>query len=201
MIPVMKDMEVVRGVIARIDGLLLSGGQDICPRIFGEETMVGIREMDYDRDLMELELAREAKKVRMPILGICRGIQLLSVAFGGTIYQDIFNQVSGCLDHTQKATKRVNTHTVKVIEASRLFEIVGDETVWVNSNHHQAIKDMPDGFITSAKANDGIIEAIEKPDYPFLLGVQWHPEGTWEHDEVSRKIFSALIEAARKKMA
>ncbi len=198
LIPVMEDLEAARAVVSRIDGLFLTGGPDISPRLFGEEPKVGIREMDYDKDLMELELVREAERAGMPILGICRGIQLISVAFGGTLYQDIFTQVSDCLDHNQKAAKRVNTHTIKVTKTSKLFKIVGAETVWVNSNHHQAVKDLPPGFVTSAVANDGIVEGIERPDYPFLIGVQWHPEGTWAHDEVSRNIFAALVEAARR---
>ena len=200
LIPVLKHPEMTTAVLGRIDGLVLTGGRDICPRFFGEEPRVGIREMNYDRDAMELELTRGAEKLGIPILGICRGIQLICVAFGGTMYQDIYSQMSGCLDHNQKASKRTNTHTVKVIEGSRLYEIVKSEVVWVNSNHHQAIKDMPQGFVTSATASDGIVEAIERPDNPFLVGIQWHAEGTWVYDEASRKIFTALVESARVKM-
>ena len=197
MIPVFKDLEATRAVLARIDGLFLTGGKDVCPRLFGEEPIVGIRGMDYERDLMEIELTREAERLDMPILGICRGIQVISVAFGGTLYQDIYTQVPGCLDHNQKAIKGTNTHTVRVVSGSGLSKILKSGTAWVNSNHHQAVKDLPPGFVTSATANDGIIEAIEKPDHPFLLGIQWHAEGTWMHDEASRRIFSALVEAAR----
>ena len=200
MIPVFKDLEATRAVLDRIDGLLLTGGRDVCPRFFGEEPIVGIGEMDYERDLIEIELTRQAERLDMPILGICHGIQVISVAFGGTLYQDIYSQMPGCLDHNQKAIKETNTHTVRVVRGSGLFKILGSETVWVNSNHHQAVKDLPPGFVASATASDGIIEAIEKPDYPFLLGIQWHAEGTWMHDEASRRIFSALVEAARQKM-
>ena len=200
LIPVFKDLEATRAVLDRIDGLLLTGGKDVCPRFFGEEPIVGIGEMDYERDLIEIELTREAEKLDMPILGICRGIQVISVAFGGTLYQDIYSQMPGCLDHNQKAIKGTNTHTVRVVRGSGLFKILESETVWVNSNHHQAVKDLPPGFVTSATASDGIIEAIEKPDHPFLLGIQWHAEGTWMHDEASRRIFSALVEEAKRKM-
>ena len=200
LIPVFKDLEATRAVLDRIDGLLLTGGTDICPRFFGEEPIVGIGEMEYERDRIEIALTREAETLGMPILGICRGIQVISVASGGTLYQDIYTQVPGCLDHNQKATKATNTHSVRVARESGLFQILGSDTVWVNSHHHQAVKDLPPGFITSATAGDGIIEAIEKPDHPFLLGIQWHAEGTWMIDEASRKIFAALVEAARRKM-
>ena len=114
LIPVFEDVEATRAVLARIDGLLLTGGRDVCPRCFGEEPIVGIREMDYERDRIEIALTREAEKLGMPILGICRGIQVISVAFGGTLYQDIYTQMPGCLDHNQKATKATSTHTVSV---------------------------------------------------------------------------------------
>ena len=200
LIPVFKDLETNCEVLERIDGLLLTGGRDICPRFFGEEPIVGIRDMDYERDLIEIALTREAEKLGMPILGICRGIQVISVAFGGTLYQDIYTQMPGCLDHNQKAIKATNTHTVRVVRESGLFRILDSDTVWVNSNHHQAVKDVPPGFVTSATAGDGIIEAIEKPDHPFLLGIQWHAEGTWMHDEASRRIFATFVEAARRKL-
>lgn len=201
LLPVHQHPETARSVVPRLDGLLLTGGPDVCPRFFGEEPMVGVREMDVERDQMELELVRQAEKRRIPVLGICRGIQLISVAFGGEIFQDIFSQVPGCLDHFQKATKQTNTHRIKVAKASRLFEILKAETAWVNSHHHQAVSRPPDGFIVSGTSGDGIIEAIERVDYPFLMGVQWHAEGTWMREETSRKIFSAFLEAAGVEMA
>ena len=200
LIPVFKDLETTWAVLHRIDGLLLTGGKDVCPRFFSEEPIVGIRGMDYERDLIEIQLTREAEKRGMPILGICRGIQVISVAFDGSLYQDIYSQMPGCLDHNQKAIKETNTHTVRVARGSGLFKILESETVWVNSNHHQAVKGLPPGFVTSATASDGIIEAIEKPEHPFLLGIQWHAEGTWKHDEASRRIFATFVEAARRKM-
>jgi len=200
LLPVMKDMATVRSAVARLDGLLLTGGHDVAPRLYGQEPRVGIREMDYDRDLMEIEAVKEAERRGLPILGICRGIQLLAAAFGGTLYQDIFRETPDCLDHTQKAGKRVNTHKVKVEKSSKLYRIVGAETIWVNSNHHQAVKDPPADFVVTARAADGIIEAMERPDDRYLLGVQWHPEGTWREDEASMKIFGSLVEAARKRL-
>ncbi|MFO7737207.1 MAG: gamma-glutamyl-gamma-aminobutyrate hydrolase family protein [Desulfatiglandaceae bacterium] len=201
LVPVHEHLETARSVVSRLDGLLLTGGPDVCPRFFGEEPTVGVREMDVERDRMELELARQAEKRGMPILGICRGIQLMAVAFGGTIFQDIFSQVPGCLEHCQKATKSTNTHRVNVNRGTKLFEILKTQTAWVNSHHHQAVKAAPDGFIISATSGDGIVEAIEKTDYPFLMGVQWHAEGTWMREEASRKIFIEFVKTAGVGMA
>jgi len=200
LLPVIEDLATVKSAVARLDGLLLTGGHDVAPRLYGQEPKPGLREMDYERDLMEIEAVKEAERRGLPILGICRGIQLLAVAFGGTLYQDIFREAPDCLDHNQKAGKRVNTHTVKVEKSSRLYRIIGAETIWVNSNHHQAVKDLPADFVVTARAGDGIIEAVERPNYHYLLGVQWHPEGTWREDEVSKKIFASLVEAARKRL-
>jgi putative glutamine amidotransferase len=199
-IPLYEDPETVDSLVPRLDGLLLTGGPDVCPRFFGEEPMVGIQEMDVERDRMELALVRHAEKRQMPILGICRGIQLIAVAFGGTICQDIFSQVPGCLDHYQKAPKKMNTHRVQVTKTSKLLEIVETETVWVNSHHHQAVNRAPDGFVISATASDGVVEAIERVDYPFLMGVQWHAEGTWMQEKTSQRIFKRFVEAAKESM-
>jgi len=155
-----------------------------------------MREMDYERDLIEIEAAKEAKRSGIPLLGICRGIQLIAVAFGGTLHQDISEELPGSLDHSQKAPKRINTHKVKLKTKSRLFEILQEEIIWINSNHHQAIKVLPPGFVATATSSDGIIEAIEDPCERFLIGVQWHPEGTWNHDKSSQKLLSALVKSA-----
>lgn len=198
LVPVVEKPETVRATLELVDGLILTGGPDISPRCYGEEPIVGIGEVDYSLDLMELEAAREAEKRGIPILGICRGIQTIAVAFGGTLYQDIPTQVRSGLDHVQKADKSVNTHRVTIAKSSKLFQIVEKETLWVNSKHHQAVKTLPPDFVATAKASDGIIEAIEKPGNSFLLGLQWHPEGTWAQDEGSRKLFSALVAEAKK---
>lgn len=200
LIPIVKDLSTIKALLDRIDGLILTGGPDVSTRFYGEEPKVGIRGMDYERDLVEIEAAKEAKRRSTPLLGICRGIQLIAVAFGGTLYQDISRELPRSLDHSQKAPKRINTHKVKLDTKSRLFEILQEETIWVNSNHHQAIKALPSHFVATAKASDGIIEAIEDPRERFLIGVQWHPEGTWIHDKASQKLFTALVETAGKVM-
>jgi putative glutamine amidotransferase len=199
LVPVVEKPETIQAVIQRVDGLILTGGPDICPRFYGEEPILGMGEMDYSLDVMELEAARSADKRNIPILGVCRGIQTIAVAFGGTLYQDIPTQVSPCIDHGQKADKGVNTHRITITNPSRLFNILGEETLWVNSRHHQAVKTLPRGFVATATATDGVIEAIERPHHPFLLGVQWHPEGTWIRDDASRRLFGALVQAAENR--
>ncbi len=196
LLPLWQHPDTVARCLERLDGLLVSGGQDVSPRCYGEEPMVGCRETDPERDRLELALVREAAQRGLPVLGICRGVQLICVAFGGTLHQDVYTQLEGCLDHNQKAPKRVNTHTVSLAKGSRLREIVGSESAWVNSNHHQAVKDIPAGFRVSAKARDGVVEGLEKQGQGFVLGVQWHPEGTWREDEVSRRLFAALVREA-----
>ena len=200
LIPIVKNLSTIKALLDRIDGLILTGGPDVTTRVYGEEPIVGIREMDYQRDLIEIEATQKANRLGIPILGICRGIQLIAVAFGGTLHQDISIDLPGSLDHNQKAPKRTNTHKVRLNKKSRLFEILKEEVLWVNSNHHQAIKALPCGFVTTATASDGIIEAIEDPCERFLIGVQWHPEGTCIHDKASQKIFTALVKTAKEVM-
>lgn len=196
LIPVGNDAETPRRLVPHLDGLLLTGGHDVFPGFFDQEPIVGCGEMDYYRDMMELTLTGEAEKAGVPIMGICRGIQVLCVAFQGTLYQDICKQVPNCLEHQQKAAKKVNTHMIRVERSSRLFSILGAEKLWVNSHHHQAVKEPPPGFVITAKARDGMVEAIERTGASPILGVQWHPEGTWAEDSFSRRLFEWLVQTA-----
>lgn len=195
-IPVIENQDVTAQAAGHLDGLILTGGPDILPRFYGESPIPTIGEVDHALDLMELEAARAARQRRIPILGICRGIQTLAVAFGGTLTQDIPAQVSGSIDHFQKAAKNVATHPVRVIAGTRLHALLQRDIVWVNSKHHQAVKDIPQGFIRCAESEDGIVEAIESSSGPFILGVQWHPEGMWRSDQAAHSLFSNLIAEA-----
>ncbi|MEW6267347.1 MAG: gamma-glutamyl-gamma-aminobutyrate hydrolase family protein [Thermodesulfobacteriota bacterium] len=197
LLPLASDARTAEATISRLDGLLLTGGEDVAPRCYGEEPRAGLEEVDYQRDLMEIVMVRTASRLGLPMLGICRGIQLLNAALGGALYQDLSRQVPGCLEHRQSAPKGVATHLVKIREDTRLASIIGSETIWVNSRHHQAVRDPAPGFIPAAVASDGVIEALERLGPPFVLAVQWHPEGLWSHDQAALKLFSALVEAAR----
>lgn len=196
LIPVAQNRETLQAILDRVDGLLLSGGPDINPRLFGEQPQQGLGEIDEDLDRMELEAARMAFQKDLPILGICRGIQVLNVSQEGTLYQDIPSQVQGSINHSQKADKAVNTHSVSIEGKTSLYKIFRRKEIWVNGKHHQSIKDLAPGFIISAKAPDGIIEAVEDPSKRFVTGVQWHPEGTFRKDPYSRRLFGAFVHAA-----
>jgi putative glutamine amidotransferase len=195
-IPAAQNEESIRGILHRVSGLILSGGPDVHPRFYGEQPLEGLGEVDEGLDLMELEAAKAAVGKDLPVLAICRGIQVLNVSQGGTLHQDIAAVVPARISHGQKADKAVLTHTVRIEHATRLFRIMQCNEIWVNSKHHQAVKAAAPGLLVSARASDGIIEAVEHPGKRFVLGVQWHPEGAWQQDPYSRKLFQALIEAA-----
>jgi putative glutamine amidotransferase len=197
-VPIIKKATALERILSKLDGLLLSGGYDINPKFYGEEPLEGLEYVDADRDCTEMELTRFALEMNIPILGICRGIQILNVVGGGTLYQDLPSQKSSCLKHRQEADMQVTTHRVSIDRSSLLYEILKKDEIWVNSSHHQAVKDVVPGYRVSAVAKDGIIESIEDTSRKFVLAVQWHPEGTWEIDEDSQQLFRAFVEAATR---
>ena len=187
----------VEQLLEGMDGLLLTGGVDVHPHFFDEEPHIKIGHIMLERDEVELELTEAALKKRMPIFGICRGIQLLNVALGGNLYQDINSQYEQTpILHQQNARRREASHYIEITKGSQLHEIIGKEKIAVNSFHHQAIKDVPEIFMITAKASDGIVEAIEMKDYPFCVAVQWHPEEmAIAEDEHAKKLFKAFVDA------
>ena len=182
-------------LVAMLDGLLLSGGHDINPMLFNEEPHAYLEEVSPSRDSNELELARQMLKTGKPILGICRGLQILNVAVGGTLYQDLHKQNEGTIiQHLQKAPDAHPSHYVQVEKGSLLESVVGNERIQVNSYHHQSLKDVPPVFKITGVASDGIVEAIESTDEQFVLGVQWHPELlATKGDAVSLRIFERFL--------
>jgi putative glutamine amidotransferase len=195
LIPVIKKTTALESILSKLDGLILSGGNDIHPRFYGEEPLLKLEAIDAERDVTEIELTRLALEMDIPILGICRGIQVLNVVGGGTLYQDLSSQKPNCLKHRQEADMQVQTHRIRLDRDSLLYQIFKKDEVWVNSRHHQAVKDIAPGYRIAAVASDGVIEAIEDLSRKFVVGVQWHPEGTWEVDEDSQNLFRAFVEA------
>lgn len=181
-----------------LDGLILSGGGDLDPSCFGEEPVPGLGEITPERDLFELELTRQALKADLAILAICRGVQVLNVAMGGTLYQDINSQLGQVLKHRQDAPRWHASHKVNIKNGSLLSRILQSREIRVNSLHHQAINKVGYGLKVSAQAADGIIEGVESDNHKFVVGVQWHPEAMWMKDQVQLRLFTALVEAAKK---
>lgn len=185
--------EEINGLLERLDGVIFTGGPDVDPTFMGEEPIPELGITNRNRDLFEIALVRTAVAKHVPILGICRGAQIINVALGGNVYQDLASQYPGkILKHYQSAPGDQPTHFVSVNHDSKLFKTIGDN-VFVNSRHHQAIKDVPEGLQIVATASDGVIEAIENKD-ASVQAVQWHPENMWQHDSRQLQIFKDFID-------
>ena len=195
-IPLIEDLSLLTDMLARTDGVIISGGSDILPYLYGEQMRPGIGQIDPVSDEMELEIARQTLKSEKPVLGICRGIQVLAVAAGGSLIQDINTQVPNALLHWQSSPKNTFAHQVELNAESKLAQFIGPNRIWVNSHHHQAVREVPPELLITARASDGVIEALEHSLHPFYLGVQWHPEGTIDKDISSLKLFEAFIKAS-----
>lgn len=182
----------------RVDALVLSGGADIDPRLYNEERHPTVTSVFPERDAFELALCREALRRDMPTLAICRGHQLLNVATGGTLFQDIASQVEAAVVHDPDLERWERCHDVVLLPGTRLRDILGQERVAVNSFHHQAVKELGQGLVLSARGcDDGVIEGMEMPGRKFTIGVQWHPESFWDRPQGFQPLFRALVNAAR----
>lgn len=190
------------------DGLLLTGGDDMAPSRYGETAHPTVVEVAPERDEFEIALVKEARRLDMPIFAICRGIQVLNVACGGTLVQDIPSQIATSLNHSLKVPPHTSfeyAHEIWLENDSLLGKLMqerlgGSDSLSVNSRHHQAVKDLAPGFRVVATAPDGIIEAIEDAGRRFCLGVQWHPENFWRTGEF-RPLFEGFLEAAARASA
>ncbi|MFQ5828379.1 MAG: gamma-glutamyl-gamma-aminobutyrate hydrolase family protein [Candidatus Methylomirabilia bacterium] len=185
---------------SRLDGLLLTGGGDLDPSAFGEPSHSSVYEVSPARDRLELWLVRSFMETRRPILAACRGIQVLNVALGGSLYQDVASNPGTEIRHNQTEPRDQPTHGVKVVSASFLARVLGADELEVNSMHHQAVRALGNGLLPVAFAPDGIIEGVEPADEDssrFVLGVQWHPEELVARDQAARRLLRTFIDACR----
>lgn len=201
-IPVILPLDLTEEDLAQLvgefDGFLFTGGPDVHPFYFGEETQAHCGSVCLRRDTMELALLKLVMAERKPILGICRGVQLINIGLGGDIYQDIPSQFHEDfpIAHTQPFYYDIPCHSVKVTPGTLLAKIAQSDSLRVNSMHHQAVRSVAAGLTASGHAPGGLVECIEKPDYPYLIGVQWHPEYLWEQDQAAMRLFASFVEAA-----
>lgn len=197
------NIEAIKNYFKLIKGLVLSGGGDVDPFYYGEEPVAGHGEIFPERDWLELELARLALQKDLPVLGICRGAQVLCIALGGELYQDLKLKKGLLLEHMQKAPRHHPYHKVSVLGGTLLGQVLGEgKDFRVNSFHHQAIKRPGDELIIGAVAVDGVIEAVEAPGHTFILGVQWHPEALAAKGKPGgQELFDALLGAAARQKA
>ncbi len=192
-LPIVSDESIIKEYIKVLDGLLLTGGADPDPLIYGENSLPFMGSIDPLRDNFELQVFKYAFRADLSILGICKGIQIINIAMGGTLYQDLHSQRKGVLKHNQEAPNWYPTHSVSIEADSYLNQIVKKGKMEVNSIHHQSVKDVSPKFLVSAKAEDGVIEAIELKEKRFVMGVQWHPETMWEKSQENFNIFKEFV--------
>ena len=201
-VPVMlsfsDDEQSVKEIADRFDGFVFTGGDDIATERYGQQPVPQCGQPCVHRDSLEFALFSEVIKTDKPILGICRGMQFLNVALGGTLYQDLPTQKPGGVCHKQPAPTDALTHSVTVERGTMLYDIVGVEKLMVNTLHHQAVAEIAPTLKACAASDDGLVEAVYDPEKAFLMGVQWHPEMIFNKEESSLKIGKAFVEACRK---
>lgn len=198
-LPVSGSRTLLRQMADRLDGILISGGNfDIHPRRYGEEPMETLGQIKEERTRFELELISLALERDLPVLGVCGGAQAINVALGGSLYQDIADQIPNAGEHQQGAFKDKGGHKIKVLDGTKLKQIVGRKDLEVNTTHHQAVKKLGRGLIVNATAEDGVIEGIESRKHSFVLGVQWHPECLAARDPLQRKILASFVSACAR---
>lgn len=197
LIPLLENEERLRSIYQRLDGIVFPGGADVAPQEYGEEPIDNLNIVEADRDRVELRLARWAFDDDLPTLGICRGQQVLNVALGGTLYQDLGHQGVTTVEHSDKDGRKRNQliHRVRLDPDSRIAQLIDETSVEVNSLHHQAVKDVAPALRVTGKADDGVIEAFESPNRRFLMAVQWHPEEIDDQPWV-RRLFAGFVREA-----
>jgi putative glutamine amidotransferase len=198
LIPLGLDTDDLFDILQRVDGLVLPGGGDIDPMAYRGADHESLRGIDRDRDRVEINLVREAVQTEKPFLAICRGHQVLNVALGGTMWEDLAAQVPGSIRHDfyGVGARTDRPHTVHVRDGSHLAAILKVEEIPVNSLHHQGLRDLAPELTVSATAPDGLVEGVEIEDHPFAIGVQWHPENLVQVDPAMHQLFVSLVEAS-----
>jgi putative glutamine amidotransferase len=201
LIPTGLPDEALEVLFSRVDGILLSGGGDVLPQRYGSQPHPLVSGMDEDRDQLEIALSQAAAASGLPFLGVCRGLQVINVALGGSLYEDLGDQFPGVLQHDNylQHGRDYLAHPVSLAQGSRLSDILGANELQVNSLHHQGIRRLAPALEATAHAPDGVIEGIELPQHPFGLAVQWHPECLQEHAPM-RRLFQEFIAAAGSHM-
>ena len=206
LIPLVDD-ETLRGIYEKLDGVFLPGGADIDPVSYGKDPHPLCDKTDRERDRVELVLARWALDDGKPVLGVCRGMQLINLAAGGSLYQDVAEQMTGAIKHDyfpfggQSFRRDYLAHEVNVVSGTRLAGVFGDGPLRVNSMHHQGVRELGSGLIANATASDGLVEGIEGGNGAYVVGVQWHPEALTDTQQASRKLFEDFVETAARSAA
>ncbi len=197
-LPLTNSNELISLMLEKIDGVMLTGsGPDIDPALYEEEKRFDFKVMSLERTAFELSIARIAMEREKPIFGICGGMQMLNVAAGGSLYQDIASELPGSLAHQREAAGDLPTHPITIRTGSLLFKIAEKKDVIVNSSHHQCIKNVASGFMVNATSPDGVIEGIESIRKGFSIGLQWHPEYLFRNDPINRRIIEAFLSQCR----
>ena len=195
--PYVSDDSAIEAFVTLCDGFFFTGGADVSPTRYGEQPKPACGDIQYNRDELEYRVLEQALRTAKPILAVCRGAQLVNVAFGGTLYQDIPSEMDTSIPHRQSEPKFSPSHSVTVWENTPLRALTGRERIPANSFHHQAIKTLGTGLEIMATADDGIVEAVYLPQVRYLRAYQWHPERLYENDRYNRLIFEDFIKACR----
>lgn len=197
MLPLTSDRDTMKQLVSQFDGFLFTGGQDVSPDIYKAVKLGICGECFPERDSMELMLLDLVMEADKPILGICRGIQFINAALGGTLYQDIPAQLPSGIEHHQEPPYDRPAHDVRIIDDTPLYRLLRKEHIFVNSYHHSGICELSPRLKCMAASEDGLVEAVYCPEQTFLWAVQWHPEFSYKVSEESREIFSAFVRACR----
>lgn len=195
-LPLTNDDEILKSLADMCNGFLFTGGHDVSPHLYKEEPLPQCGECCADRDNMEFKLLKLALEKNKPVLGICRGIQFINAALGGTLYQDLYTQKNSNILHHQKPPYHIPVHNVNIEKNTPLHQILQVDILQVNSYHHQAVKELSPQLLPMAYSEDGLIEAVYMPQKKFVWAVQWHPEFSYTVDSNSKKIFSAFVKTA-----